>query len=136
MKEEVASKYGTDDHEVTRKMAEELGVDARIIFLVKNMGNIYALSEPANSGDWELKIATYADCRVAPNGIVGAKERLDDLIARNAGRPIEAVYRAIPPLVLELEEQVFANALIRPQDVSDKTVAPYILKYKQRIRSR
>jgi len=74
-------KYGSDDHEATRKMLDELGVNLKIkkIILDKSFGNSVQV---AKSNDWYAKILHYCDSRVMPHGVVTLKERLQDIRGR------------------------------------------------------
>lgn len=77
----IKEKYGTDDHEATKKMLEELGISQEVanIIVSKSFGNSILVS---NSSNTEAKILLYADMRVGPFGIVTLRERLKDISTR------------------------------------------------------
>ena len=35
------------------------------------------------------------------------------------------------PMALEIERQIFANVSIRPEEINDKSIKPYLDKYMQ-----
>lgn len=83
------AKYGSDDHEATGKMLDELGVSERIkeVIQTKSFGNI---RNTASSNDWLPKILQYCDLRVSPYGLMTLDERVRDIEERYekyAGRP-------------------------------------------------
>ncbi len=74
-------KYGSDDHEATKKMIEEIGVDEKLkdIILRKAFGNAL---ETEKSDNWEVKILFYCDLRAGPFGVMPLKERLNEALPR------------------------------------------------------
>lgn len=102
VQKQTIEKYGSNDHEATRIMLEEIGTDREIIetILNKSFGNSI---KTADSDDWYAKILLYADTRVLPNGVAALEERFADVRERmpkyverpdfedllNAGRDIE-----------------------------------------------
>ena len=81
VKEETVAKYGSDDHEATRKMLREIGVEERIISLVQEKSFSNAV-EVAAGEDLNAKILLYADLRVMPHGIVTLEDRINDIKTR------------------------------------------------------
>lgn len=77
----VKEKYGTDDHEVTKKMLEEVGATKDLVDVVlnKSFGNS---KEIKDSDNWPLKILYYADMRTLPLGVGTLKERMKDVRER------------------------------------------------------
>ncbi len=101
----IIEKYGSDDHEVTKRMLQEIGTDERLVELLGSKTYANAVSV-ANSDDWEAKILLYADLRIGPFGIMGLKERLDELHKRSEKyRERKDLYIAL----LEIEEQIQKN---------------------------
>ncbi len=75
------AKFGHDAHEATENILKEVGLENTLISLINGM-IIEELGAITSQKDWVLMIATYADYRVAPHGIVSIHERLDDLVTR------------------------------------------------------
>lgn len=125
VKKEVIEKYGSDDHEVTKKMVRELGISSRLQFLMEHK-EIDRAKFALECSDWELKIISYADQRVGPFGIISLKERFDDL-KRRYGTKKESII-SNPEFdrwikhAFELEKQIFANMDIGPEDVNDESI--------------
>ena len=74
-------KYGSDDHDATDKMLQELNVSesVRAMIRAKSFGNA---KETASSGDWLVKILLYCDLRVLPGGVGTLDERVDEIKGR------------------------------------------------------
>ena len=68
------SKYGSDDKIANYKIAEELGANNRILFLINH--GFKDNEETLLSKDIELKIRAYADQRTDTNGVLLISERL------------------------------------------------------------
>ncbi len=77
----IIEKYGTDDHDATKLILEELNLDNKLIDIIlrKSFGNSV---EIAKSENWPLKLLYYADLRTLPNGIGTLEERIGDVGAR------------------------------------------------------
>lgn len=78
---EVISKYGNDDHVVTEKMLNEIGLDTESIEVISTKSFANAI-ETSNSDNWYLKILLYSDMRVLPFGVCTLEERLKDIMER------------------------------------------------------
>jgi hypothetical protein len=78
---EIISKYGADDHEVTKKILIEIGFDNNSIAVISSKSFANAV-ETSKSNDWDQKILLYSDMRVLPDGISTLEARLDDIMSR------------------------------------------------------
>jgi hypothetical protein len=78
MQVEVVSKYGSDDHEATKKMLEEIDIDRQAIGIILNKSFGHSV-ETKNSDNWILKILYYADLRTLPFGVGSLEERIADV---------------------------------------------------------
>ena len=67
VKDDIVARYGKVDNEVNHNMVAELGIDARVLFLVDHMGGIF--ENKKRGDDRELMVCSYADFRVEPMGI-------------------------------------------------------------------
>ena len=77
------------------------------------------------SGSSELQVCQYADLRVAPHGVASLEERLEDFSKRYGGAKdprSESVHRASQ----ELEQKIFAEVTIKPDDITDTAISPLI----------
>jgi len=130
VKEEYREKYGTDQHEASQLIAREIGLSeevVRLISLVSFSGLQQTLKEPS----FEPKIVEYADCRVAPHGIVSVRDRFIDGRKRYLSRfhkqaDNDAHYDALTEAGYEMEQEIFAQCRITPEDITDEAVAPLI----------
>lgn len=115
---ETVEKYGTDDHEATMAMLEELGIPDEIRQRIYGM-SYWDVENVKNGSDWYLKIALYSDLRVGPFGILTLQERLDDLHTR-----LEK-YRIRPELIgsaKELENHIKERLNISVDTISNETI--------------
>lgn len=119
------AKYGWDEHLATKKIAEELGVSARVYELIDAVG-FAKTEENFASKDTERKICPYADMRVAPYGVVSLQERCDDLEKRYSTKypsePDKSRRNQFRQFAEKIEAQVFALTDFQPGDVTDAAV--------------
>jgi hypothetical protein len=111
-------KYGSNDHEATKKILIEIGLNPQIIdaILSKN----FKQSETIMSSQyWPTKLLHYADMRVIPAGIGSLEDRIADIRLR---------YSHVPDLEAQIlscrkiETQIQSQLNISVQELSDKTV--------------
>ncbi|MFO0703807.1 MAG: hypothetical protein U0525_03730 [Patescibacteria group bacterium] len=127
--QEYKLKYGTDDHIATEKIAEEIGVSEEVLKILKNMGSS-KLEILTQLEFWEARIATYADNRVDPHGVVTLAKRWSDIAVRykNINHPLSN------PDVVEnrmkssfaLEEVVQQKCKIDLQSINNSSTEEYI----------
>ncbi|MEK6857968.1 MAG: HD domain-containing protein [Nanoarchaeota archaeon] len=128
VKEEVVAKYGKGEYEATFNMAEELGINDRLKFLLTNYKFIKN-SGIVNSDDFDLKISNYGDYRVGPFGILTIQQRLSDFKERYSKK---GLYCERPDMIaaiqnmFTLEKQIFDNTSIKPEDINDGSVKKYL----------
>lgn len=84
-KDKFISKYGNEEHIVTNNILKEIGVSEDIIDLYNNLGSS-KIPLTLESNDWNIKICSYSDFRIDPNGVVSIKERFDEVIKRYNGK--------------------------------------------------
>lgn len=122
---ETVQRYGHDVRAATRRMAEELNVDGRTVFLIDSMG-----SSSLDSQDSELKVCSYSDARVGPYGVISVADRFDDLIRRYGDNPAKSAFFAkIATEFPELERRIFSQTSIAPHKINDDSIAPYVEKF-------
>ncbi len=123
--------YGNDEHTATYKIAEEIGVNDKVMQLIKSVG-FSKISENLNSNQLERKICAYSDHRVSPYGVVSLKERLDDgrkryLLNRPHSDTDANLYNSRMLSFFEIEKQIMSNCSISPEEINDQSVAKLIL---------
>lgn len=118
IKQEYVVKYGTDEHEATKKIIDEIGVSQEIHELVDNLGFMQAVGV-RDEGDIRKMIMIYADQRVLPKKIGSLKERFEDGQKRynfteKQQDMIDALY--------DIEKTLCEKANIEPEEVNDATM--------------
>ncbi len=132
VKREFVKKYSSDHHTATAKIAKEIGLPERVIKLLSNIG--YSnIGRIVSGDDLEQKIAEYADTRVGPHGVLSLRGRLAEGKARYQDTRMKRPYyetdegfEKLAEAAHELERQVFKNATIAPEDITEAAIAPDI----------
>lgn len=118
---EVIEKYGSDDHEATKMMLNELGFGSDSIEVVssKSFGNSVAVK---NSNNWDLKILLYSDLRVLPWGVGTLEERFKDISERmtqyNKRPDLDNLFQACR----DIEKEIQANVDIPLSEINTHTI--------------
>jgi hypothetical protein len=126
------AKYGSDvDYVVTLAMAKEVGASEGILSILSTISE-GTMDQVLESKDYGLQLCSYADHRVCPTGIVSLKERFADLRVRYKAK-LGAEYRDVwnDSLGLRLEAGLLKNTALRPEEINDESVKPYIEKYSR-----
>jgi len=125
IRSEAIEKYGEEDHEVTDKMARELGVSDRVLFLLNNK-NFIRSREVCASEDFDLKVCGYADWRIGPLGVMGLRERLEEARARRS----KSLWHPDADLLIEsavkVEGQVLGNTDFSADGICDEAIREYV----------
>jgi hypothetical protein len=134
VKDEYRIKYGSDEHVATLAIAREIGVSERTISYIDAVGFSTAI-ENEHGDSFEKKIAAYADMRVAPLGIVTLNERLNDLDIRYANhakrKEDEQGATRFAAALHAIEQQIFARASDKPDDITAASCEKYIPALKK-----
>ena len=132
VKADVVSKYGTNDNKVTIKMTKELGIAPKLQSLLEELNTVEGAGVYTYSQDnWALKICLYTDWRTAPQGIISVKESLDDLLIRyKHNKSTTTRVTRIFPTMIELENQIFENVSLKPEQIDNEAIEPYVLRFK------
>ena len=129
VKQDFIHRYGPDEYQATLKIAQELNMPKAIIHLL-NHSNSPHLPHVAKSHDWHLKIASYADMRVAPHGVVSVNARFDDFISRyqHKHHPLSDLnlIETNRQACLKLEQQLQAHTSIDLSQITDATIKLYL----------
>jgi len=125
-------KYGSDEHIATSKIAQELTGSKRVNYLISTLLGFKQNIKVANSNDWESKICTYSDQRIAPDGVVTLKKRIEEQLERYKNNPnasINAPNRdELVKSGFEIEQQLQTKVTINLQQITDQDIEPYIEK--------
>ena len=131
VKQEFIRRYGADETNASVKIMREIGLSASVISLA-NKNQFSLLCENKESRNVNRKIIQYSDYRAAPDGVVSYFERMEEAQVRyqeeNRGREEER--QRLVNCGAEIEKQIFAHCKIKPEDITDKSVAPIIEELK------
>lgn len=125
-------KYGTNDHEINLEIGKSEGLSDKEIEILDGKRS-RKNEETLNSNSYERKICAYCDQRVAPDGVVGIKERLEDAKVRYKNNPLsvwsnDEKANYLIECSLGIEKQIMKYCGINPEDINDKTIEIYIEK--------
>ncbi len=128
VKADFLKKYGSDEHDATLKIIDEIGVSARTKEYVDAIGFRNA-DEALRSDSFEKKICCYADQRVAPRSVVSLAERWEEGSRRYAGRSMRENDRAYAERQIsaleETERRIFSCASIAPNAITEEECERY-----------
>lgn len=121
VQKEMIKKYGKNDHQATKKMLEEMGIDSEILEIIMSKSFHHSM-KMEKSDNWSLKILFYADLRVGPFGIASLKERFKEVIPRlkiyreadNLNELVKACYR--------IEKQIQKNLDVDLSEITDELI--------------
>ncbi len=133
VKKQYINKYGTNEHEASMEILDELGMPEEVKKIVSSV-DFNKISGSVNESI-EIQIALYCDSRVGPLGIISMKERMSEGKARYQTKQ-KGIYlddaawdRAIE-IYEDYEKKFFANSSIKPGDINDALAAPIITELK------
>lgn len=131
IQKEYIDKYGNDDYEANMAIISEIGVDKRVYDIADAVG-FHNWCSVDNNGAWEHKIASYADSRVSPFGILSLDDRLID--ANNRYKDVDHFtndYKDnLYDCVRDFEKQIFEHLNFNPSEITDKSIEKYINELK------
>lgn len=130
VKEDFIRRFGPDEHHATIAIGHELDLPLQVMKYIEGVG-FSKLEHIARTPSFEQKIVEYADCRVAPTGVISMDERLEEARVRYAKRrsdmPAEKDrYDALIAAAHQIEKQIFSNTSTKPEDITDAAVQPLI----------
>lgn len=128
------NKYGTNDHEINLAIGKQEGLTEKEIMILDGKRS-RKNEETLQSNSYERKICAYCDQRVAPNGVVGIRERLEDAKIRYKDKPLsvwsnEEKANYLIKCSLGIERQIMEYCKLKPEDINDETIEPYIERLK------
>lgn len=125
VKEEFIKKYGTEnEHDITLKIAEDVGTSLRALEILNSMGFTNAINV-LESNEFEKKICLYSDMRASPLFVVALSERLADLNERYEKDPTEILGKNREELINainKIEKEIFEKIKIIPSFIDEKNV--------------
>lgn len=124
------ARYGNDEHEATRIIAEEVSASTRIRELLNSVGSSKT-SKIIKSLDKSKWIANYADYRVYPHGVVSLEKRLKDgrkRYVQNKGLHSVSMKKSIEieKFSYQLEKLIQRDTSIDLNSITDKSVSGII----------
>ena len=125
-------KYSDNEYEANTNIARELGLPEKVVKLISGM-RFENLCIDRDREDWHAKILHYADSRVAPTGILSYDERLSEAGERYKDGALSTTETKRLELVAcgkEIEKQIFAECDIKPEDINNESIKPYVEKLK------
>ncbi len=87
IREKYFNKYGTNDHEINLEIAKIEGLSEKELTILDGKRS-RKNEETLKSNSYEIKICAYCDQRVAPNGVVDLRKRLEDAKVRYKNKPL------------------------------------------------
>lgn len=135
MRKKYFEKYGTDDHAINLEIGKQEGLTEKEMELLDGKRS-RKNEETLNSDSYERKICAYCDQRVAPDGVVGIRERLEDAKVRYTDKPLsvwsnEEKANHLIECSLGIEKQIMEYCSISPEDINDKSIEKYIEKLRK-----
>ena len=128
---EYFKKYGKDEHVATLDIAREIGVNHKVMHLLKNIGFTRA-KENYESPDFDGKIAAYSDMRVEPHGVVSLEDRFRDGRKRTRihkpNSHDESLFEEMSIYLRKIEKQIFEKTSIKADDIIDVKISDYVTK--------
>jgi hypothetical protein len=128
-------KYGTNDHEINLEIGKQEGLTKKEITILDGKRS-RKNEETLQSDSYERKICAYCDQRVAPDGVVGIKERLEDAKIRYKNKPLsvwsnEEKANHLIECSLGIEKQIMQYCKLKPEDINDNSIETYIEQLKK-----
>ena len=128
-------KYGTNDHEINLEIGQVEGLSKKELIILDGKRS-RKNEETLKSDSYEIKICAYCDQRVAPDGVVDLKARLEDAKVRYKNKPLsvwsnEEKANHLIECALGIESQVMEKCNIVPEDINDENIEKYIKKLRE-----
>lgn len=127
-------KYGSNDHEINLEIGKQEGLTEKELTILDGKRS-RKNEETLKSNSYERKICAYCDQRVAPDGVVSIKERLEDAKVRYKNKPLsvwsnEEKANHLIECSLGIEKQIMKYCKLKPEEINDITIKEYIEKLK------
>ena len=127
--------YGTNDHAINMVIGKKEGLTEKELEILDGKRS-RKNEQTAKSDNYEIKICAYCDQRVAPDGVVSLKERLEDAKRRYKDKPLsvwsnEEKANQLIKCALEIEEQIMKYCNLEPGDINNQSIQIYIDRLKE-----
>ena len=128
-------KYGTNDHQINMVIGKKEGLTDKELEILDGKRS-RKNEQTAKSDNYEIKICAYCDQRVAPDGVVSLKERLEDAKKRYKNKLLsiwsnEEKANQLIKCALEIEEQIMKYCKLEPGDINNQSIQIYIDRLKE-----
>ena len=128
-------KYGTNDHEINLEIGKQEGLTEKELTILDGKRS-RKNEETLKLNSYERKICAYCDQRVAPDGVVSIKERLEDAKIRYKNKPLsvwsnEEKANHLIECSLGIEKQIMKHCKLNPEDINDESIRKYIEMLKK-----
>ncbi len=128
-------KHGTNDHEINLEIGKQERLTEKEIIILDGKRS-RKNEETLKSDSYERKICAYCDQRVAPDGVVGIKERLEDAKVRYTDKTLsvwsnEEKADYLIECSLGIEKQIMENCKLNPDNINDSSIEIYIEQLKK-----
>ncbi len=128
-------KYGTNDHPLNLEIGKIEGLTQKELQILDGKRS-RANEETLKSDSYERKICAYCDQRVAPEGVVSLRKRLEDAKKRYKDKPLsvwsdEEKANRLIQCALEIEAQIMEFCTINPAQICDENIEKYIEELKK-----
>ena len=135
IRKEYFDKYGTNDHEINLEIGKQEGLTEKELTILDGKRS-RKNEETLKSNSYERKICAYCDQRVAPDGVVSIKERLEDAKIRYKNKPLsvwsnEEKANHLIECSLGIEKQIMKHCKLNPEDINDESIRKYIEMLKK-----
>lgn len=135
VKDDFIARYGSDEHEVALAIAQEIRLSPEVRALINGVG-FSKLEQTRDMGSYEQKVVEYADLRVGPHGVLSMEARLSEARTRYADRRSEfprdeESFEVHMRAAREIEKQLFSEATITPEDVTEHSIQPLISELRE-----
>ena len=127
--------YGTNDHAINMVIGKEEGLTEKELEILDGKRS-RKNEQTAHSDNYEIKICAYCDQRVAPDGVVSLRERLEDAKRRYKDKPLSVwsnkeKANQLIKCALEIEEQIMKYCNLEPGDINNQSIQIYIDRLKE-----
>jgi|SRR3989344_5564514 len=130
VKNDFIKMYGENAHDANVAIARELHLPDTVVHLIDSIG-FSRLPLIQESFSYELKLVEYGDMRTGPHGVVSMDARIAEGKTRFESKHPEehrdeGAWESIVASAREIERQIFAEATIAPEDITEQSIQPLI----------
>lgn len=123
-------KYGTNDHALNLEIGKLEGLSERELVILDEKRS-RKNEETLKSTSFERKICAYCDQRVAPNGVVGIEERLEEAKIRYRDKPLSVWSNmekadGLIACALQIEKQIMQFCDLDPEKINNESILTYV----------